>query len=65
MVLKFKFLCHQEVVQKLLKDPRIQECRYRPELEDNPGDDPDKLIQDSVSKTGIQVLKIPFLQDCF
>lgn len=48
---------HPEVIQKLLKDPRIQECRYRPELEDKPGEDSDKLIQDSVSKTGIQFNK--------
>ncbi|KAL4222357.1 TFIIH basal transcription factor complex helicase XPB subunit [Mactra antiquata] len=46
---------HAEVVQKLLKDPVIQECRYRPELNDGENTD---VIQESVTKpTSIQFNK--------
>ena len=39
----------------MLKDPVIQECRYRPEVAESE-ENPDKLIQESTSKpTTIQV----------
>lgn len=62
----------QEVIQKMLKDPVIQECRYRPEISESE-DNADKLIQESVAKpTSIQVkleilaswLNIPIQEDC-
>ncbi|XP_060581093.1 general transcription and DNA repair factor IIH helicase subunit XPB-like [Ruditapes philippinarum] len=46
---------HAEVVQKLLKDPVIQECRYRPEVEEGENVE---VIQESVTKpTTIQFNK--------
>ena len=46
----------QEVVQRLLKDPVVQECRYRPDLQDTEDGTGDKLIEESVAKpAAIQV----------
>lgn len=40
-----------DVIQRLLKDPLIQQCRYRPEIEDGSADQP---IQETVKSASIQ-----------
>ncbi|WAQ95018.1 ERCC3-like protein [Mya arenaria] len=49
-----------EVIQKMLKDPVIQECRYRPEIEE--GTDTvagDKLLEESVAKSATIQFNMP------
>ncbi|XP_052246340.1 general transcription and DNA repair factor IIH helicase subunit XPB-like isoform X2 [Dreissena polymorpha] len=41
---------HAEVIQKMLKDPVIQECRLRAEMEDSTDGGGDKLIQETFTK---------------
>ncbi|XP_052809382.1 general transcription and DNA repair factor IIH helicase subunit XPB-like [Mya arenaria] len=51
---------HPEVIQKMLKDPVIQECRYRPEIEE--GTDTvagDKLLEESVAKSATIQFNMP------
>ena len=48
---------HPDVIQRLLKDPEIQECRLRNSVDSNDG-----LIAQSQTKAGIQVFCLKFFE---